>query len=121
MKKILSVSALLGTFLLSACSMPPNSDDIKKAIGDKVSQDNQTVHSVAGDTLGKSLDLKLISVEKIGDCIKNSDGKTFECDVRVVIDAPIVGKQTSTKRMNFIKGENGWVLTDSNLVEKPVS
>lgn len=121
MKKIITLSAILSTFLLSACSMQPTSDEIKKAVQDKVNQENQTVHSVAGDMLGKSLDLKLDSVEKIGDCIKSSDGKTYECDVKVIIDAPIVGKQTATKRLNFIKGDNGWVLMNSDLVEKPAS
>lgn len=121
MKKFVTISALLSTFLLTACSIQPNGDEIKKAVEDKVKQDNQTVHSITGDMLGKSLEVKLISAEKIGDCIKKTDGKTYECDVRVTIDAPIVGKQTDTKRFNFIKGDSGWVLVNSDLVEKPAS
>jgi hypothetical protein len=121
MKKIITLVALLSTGLLAACSMQPNSDEIKKAVQDKVSQENQSIHNVTGDLLGKSFNLKLESVEKIGDCIKNNDGKTYECDVKVVMDTPIVGKQTSTKRLSFIKGDNGWVLVSSDLVEKPAS
>ena len=105
MKKLVSILCLASsTLLLSACSQEPNQQDLTQAI--------TTVFQQASNNM---IQIQLISLEKLGSCVKRSDGKTYDCDIKVTSKNSVTGTQVATKKFPFVKSDNGqWVAIDEN-------
>jgi len=92
--------ALIATFTLAlaACSSAPSETDMRQAL-------DEQYKALAMLSDGKS---PIEELERIG-CEKSGDA--YLCDVRMTLKLPMVGKQTTTSRVRFIKTSKGWAAT----------
>lgn len=115
MKSILLVVSLIGTVFLTACSGSPNDDDVKKAVENNVNQKNDNNIHLFGSQNANLATIKLLDVKKLGDCVKQSDGKDYVCDLQVTVESQIMGKKTSNNKVTFTKdNDNNWVILEPN-------
>lgn len=98
---------LMASLLAAGCSSGPSESDITDAIN----KQNSASQAAASKVMGKSADAmktQVLSVKKIG-C--KEDGAAYLCDIEMHVKAPIVGEQKSTTKARFVKGSNGWTIS----------
>lgn len=106
---VLSAIAL-STFALSGCSGGPSNSDIEKAIKANVEQATQQAKNMGGSAVSESMLPKVYGVKNLG-CAKEKDATGYICDVEVDASAPFVGRSKQVGKMRFIKGSDGWVIS----------
>lgn len=104
--------------LLAACTKEPTQENIQKAVAVEFGEAKNTL-PVADALLGQdnlmsqAMTFKLVESKKMGDCIKKDDDKTFTCDVNIVIENPLLGKQGKTLKIDFMKADDGsWLVVN---------
>lgn len=115
MKSKLLIISLLGTLFLTGCSNEPSDSDVKKAVENNVNQKNDSNIHLFGSQNANLATIKLIDVKKLGDCVKEQNGKQFACNLQVTIDSQVMGQKTTNSTFNFVKdNDNNWVLLEPN-------
>lgn len=109
----LSSLALLGALLLTGCSNQPSETEIRAAIEQNLSSINNAVSGLA-DLTGanaESLQAKVSDVKKIS-CKKvpKTASPTYECEVQVSMQLPIIGQQSGTDLVTLSKTSSGWIV-----------
>ena len=108
----LSSLALLGSLLLTGCNNEPAESEIRAAIEQSLSSVNNAVSGLADLTGAKaeSLQAKVNDVKKIA-CKKvpKTASPTYECEVQVSMQLPILGQQSATDLVTLSKTSSGWI------------
>ena len=115
MKTILKLSslALFCSLLLTGCSSGPSEAEIRTAIEQSLSSVNNAVSGIAGlaGANAKSLQAKVDDVKKIA-CKKvpKTASPTYECEVQISMQLPILGQQSGTDLVTLSKTSSGWIV-----------
>lgn len=105
--------ALFYPLLLTGCSNGPSETEIHAAIEQSLSSVNNAVSGIAGLTgaNSESLQAKVDEVKKIS-CKKvpKTASPTYECEVRISMQLPILGQQSGTDLVTLSKASSGWIV-----------
>lgn len=111
---VLRAGAFAAVALLAACSSEPSEGDLKQALETKMEEVNKEMAGTMTALSGKadpSLKVELHSVKKVG-CKESPKGGYF-CDLEVDMSAPLQGRVKQVANHRFVKGSNGWVMSDT--------
>jgi hypothetical protein len=96
--------------LVAGCSGEPSEADIQQVYEVEIDRANEQMVRMGGEQaanlLGKT---ELHSVEKLG-CKEAEGNSGYNCDVKVDISVPFLGRQTQTRSQRFVEGDDGWVV-----------
>jgi hypothetical protein len=95
---------------LTACSDEPSSSDIEKAVRANVDQSNQDVRNLGGKMITEDMLSKLHEVKKVA-CAASEGSAGFNCDVELDATVPFIGRSKKTAQIRFVKGSDGWQVT----------
>lgn len=103
--------ATLSVFALSGCSGEPSASDIEKAVKANLEQTAQQAKLGVG---ARYVDIVLPTVYNIEKliCTAAKEDPGYNCDVEMDISTPIAGRGKSVVKIRFVKGSNGWVVTE---------
>lgn len=108
-RKLATIAVATTAVLLTACA--PTDEDIKLALQKEIDKVNDSAIQMVGKDMASKMQAKLISSKKI-DCKSADKNPGYICDVEVTVDLPLVGQQTKTSPMRFVKGDSGWTATE---------
>lgn len=110
--RLYGATLLCSFLLLAGCNSGPSETEIHAAIEQSLSSVNNAISGIAGlagadsEALQARLaDLKRISCKKV----PNTASPTYECEVQVTMELPLLGKQSGTEIVTLSKTSNGWI------------
>ena len=110
MKKIILASIIVSVGFLAGCTRQPTQEDLTQAIQTTINESNTQAKTMGGGLLGGTMNIELIKLEKLGDCVKRTDGKTFDCDIKATTKNSLTGTTSATSKIAFVQSNDGnWV------------
>ena len=94
--------------VLTACNREPQQQHLKQLYDNEIKQTNTLASKVMQQ---QSNIVQLKNFEKI-DCHRIEKTPDYRCRVKITLQLPFLGDQSSTVELNVTQGENGWVMLD---------
>lgn len=104
------ITASLIALSLAGCSSGPSEGDIGKVVKAEIEKSNHQFDNIAGGMMKGKMQTELHSVKKIG-CKEAEGSPGYNCDVEIDATAPMVGRHKETAKIRFVKGDDGWKIT----------
>jgi hypothetical protein len=107
--KSLSFIACVLTAGLTACSSGPSNDDVRKAVEVSLEEATQSMQQQMGGRAPPGMSFKLEELEVLG-CSKAPSGETYDCDVKMSMDTPMIPIRNKVTRLSMRDTKAGWVI-----------